>query len=145
VRRRPRCSAISVRRRGAEGDSLAEVLRRYPGAVRNEYRGKPVRPFRRAIHAHYALLQELHGEPDVDPADSATAEQIISEEGIEWARVRTGSGLTTKYRNDWPNLGWYGSQAPDRWTTAFRQVRWPHLRQADSSQRRNGTDCTLVG
>jgi hypothetical protein len=99
-----------------EGASLAEVLRRYPEAVPNENRGKPVEPARRAIYAHYALLQELQGEPDVDPANSATVEQIISNQGIEWARARTGSALT-RYRNDWPDLRWYRSQALERWTT----------------------------
>lgn len=101
-----------------EGTPLAEVLRRYPEAVPNEHRGKPVAPARRAIYAHYALLQELQGEPDVDPADSAAIGQIIRSEGIEWARARTGSALT-RYRNDWPNLRWYGSQAPERWTTEY--------------------------
>jgi hypothetical protein len=48
------------------GASLAEVLGRYPDAVVNEHRGKPVEPARRAIYAQYALLQELQGEPDVD-------------------------------------------------------------------------------
>jgi hypothetical protein len=56
-------------------------------------RGKPVEPARRAIYAHCALLQELQGEPDADPADSATVERIIRKEGIEWTRARTGSAL----------------------------------------------------
>lgn len=87
----------------AEGASLAKVLGRYPEAVPIEHRGNPVEPARRAIYAHYALLQELQGEPDVDPADSATVEQIIRSQGLEWARARTGSALT-RYRNDWPDL-----------------------------------------
>jgi hypothetical protein len=102
----------------AEGADLGEVLRRYPEAVPNEYRGNPIEPARRAIYAHYALIQELQGEPDVDPADSATVEQIIRNQGIEWARARTGSALT-RYRNDWPDLRWYRSQAPERWTTEY--------------------------
>jgi hypothetical protein len=102
----------------AGGASLAEVVRRYPEAVVDEYRGKPVAPARRAIYAHYALLQELQGEPDVDPADRATVEQIISTQGIEWARARTGSALTM-YRNVWPDLRWYHSQAPHRWTAEY--------------------------
>jgi hypothetical protein len=65
----------------AEGASLTEVLHRYPHGVPKECRGKPVEPARRAIHAHYALLQELQGEPDADPADSVTVERIIRTEG----------------------------------------------------------------
>jgi hypothetical protein len=107
----------------AEGDSLAEVLRRYPDEVlsefpRGRFQGQPVRLDRRAIKAHYALLQELQGAPDVDPADSATVEQIISNQGVEWARVRTGSALN-RYRNVWPDLSWSRSQAPERWTTEY--------------------------
>jgi hypothetical protein len=64
----------------AEGASLAEVLRRYPEAVPNVYRGKPVEPARRVIYAHYALLQELQGEPDIDPADGATVEKVIRDQ-----------------------------------------------------------------
>jgi hypothetical protein len=105
----------------AEGTALGEILRRYPEAVPSRYRGKPVQPARRAIYAHYALLQEIQGEPDVNPADRATVEQVISEQGIEWARARTGSALT-KYRNDWPNLSWYRSQAPERWTVEYEKL-----------------------
>jgi hypothetical protein len=102
----------------AEGAALAEVLRRYPDAVPNAHRGKPVEPARRAIYAHYALLQELQGEPDIDPAEGATVEKVIRNQGIEWACVGTGSALT-RYRNDWPDLRWYRSQAPDCWTTEY--------------------------
>lgn len=105
----------------AEGTALGEILRRYPEAVPSQYRGKPVQPARRAIYAHYALLQEMQGEPDVNPADRATVEQLISEQGIEWARARTGSALT-KYRNDWPDLSWYRSQAPERWTAEYEKL-----------------------
>jgi hypothetical protein len=105
----------------AEGASLAEVLCRYPEAVPKQFQGKPIEPARRAIYAHYALLQELQGEPDTDPEDSATVEGIIGSEGIEWARVRTGSALT-KYRNDWPGLRWYRSQAPPSWTSDYEAL-----------------------
>jgi len=82
----------------AEGASLAEVLLRYPEGVPREFGGKPVEPARRAIYAHYALLQEQQGEPDADPADGVTVERIIRKEGIERARERAaflGSTGTT--------------------------------------------------
>ena len=102
----------------AEGASLAEVLQRYPEEVPSEHQGKPVRPDRRVIYAKYALFQELQGEPDVDPADSATVEEIIRKQGSQWAQIRTGSALT-RYRNDWPDLRWYRSKAPERWTAEY--------------------------
>jgi hypothetical protein len=67
-----------------DGVPLTDVLRRYPECVPNVARDKPVEPARRAIYAHYALLQELQGTPDVDPKDSATVEEIIRKQGIEW-------------------------------------------------------------
>lgn len=97
---------------------LAEVLRRYPDAVPNRWKGKPVEPARRVIYAYYALLQEIQGEPDVDPADAAKVEKIIRDEGIALACTRTGSALT-RYRNEWLPLGWYRDQAPDSWTTEY--------------------------
>lgn len=103
------------------GTSLAEVLRRYPDAVPNRWKDKPVEPARRAIYAHYALLQEIQGEPDVDPADTAKVEAIIHAEGIERACARTGSALT-RYRNEWPPLTWYRSQAPDSWTREYEAM-----------------------
>lgn len=103
------------------GGSLAEVLRCYPNAVLNRWKGKPVEPARRVIYAHYALLQEIQGEPDVDPADAATVEKIIRGEGIAAACTRTGSALT-QYRNEWPPLSWYRSQAPESWTTEYKAL-----------------------
>jgi hypothetical protein len=105
----------------AEGASLAEEFPRYPEAGVDGHRGKPVEPARRAIYAHYALPQEFQGEPDVDPADSATVEKIIRKHGIGWARARTGSALT-RYRNVWPDLRWYRSQAPQRWTAEYERL-----------------------
>ncbi len=100
------------------GASLAEVLRRYPDAVLNKWKGKPVEPARRVIYAYYALLQEIQGEPDVDPADAARVERIIREDGLPRACARTGSALT-RYRNLWPRLSWYRGQAPEGWTTEY--------------------------
>ncbi|WP_237570816.1 hypothetical protein [Mycolicibacterium lacusdiani] len=100
------------------GASLAEVLRRYHDAVPNQWKGKPVEPARRVIYAHYALLQEIQGDPDVDPADAANVERIIREDGLPRACVRTGSALT-RYRNEWPRLSWYRGQAPECWTTEY--------------------------
>ncbi|WP_396913469.1 hypothetical protein [Mycolicibacterium sp.] len=47
----------------------------------NRWKDKPVEPARRVIYAYYALLQEIQGEPDVDPADAAKVEKIIRDEG----------------------------------------------------------------
>lgn len=104
------------------GSSLAEVLRRYPDAVPNRWKGKPVEPARRAIYAHYALLQEIQGEPDVDAADAAKVEAIIQAEGIARACTRTGSALT-RYRNEWPPLNWYRDQAPESWVREYEASR----------------------
>jgi hypothetical protein len=104
------------------GSTLGEVLQRYPHGVADEYKGKPVAPARRAIYAHYALMQEMHGRPDLDPADTAGVAQAIREQGFKWACIRTGSALT-RYRNEWPNLTWYRSQAPAQWTTEYENLR----------------------
>ena len=72
----------------------------YPDAVPNRWKGKPVEPARHALYAHYALLQEIRGEPDVDRADAAAVEKIIHDEGIADGVYRTGSAFT-RYRNDW--------------------------------------------
>lgn len=103
------------------GASLAEVLRRYPDAVSNRWKGKPVEPARRVIYAYYALLQEIQGDPDVDPVDAATVEKVIQDEGIALACIRTGSALT-RYRNEWPPLAWYRSQAPDSWRSEYKAL-----------------------
>lgn len=103
------------------GASLAEVLRRYPDGVPNRWQDKPVEPARRVIYAHYALLQEIQGEPDVDSTDAATVEMIIRDEGIALACTRTGSALT-RYRNEWPPLSWYRGQAPESWTTEHKAL-----------------------
>jgi hypothetical protein len=106
----------------ADGASLAVILRRYPDGPIATRSGKPILPERRAIHAHYALLQELQGEPDTDPDNAAVVERIIREEGLERARVRTGSALTS-YRNEWPDLAWYRSQAPAGWFRIYDDLR----------------------
>ncbi|SIN36545.1 hypothetical protein [Mycobacteroides abscessus] len=103
------------------GASLAEVLRRYPDAVPNRWKGKPVEPARRVIYAYYELLQEVQGEPDVDPADAAKVETIMRDEGIALACIRTGSALT-RYRNEWPPLRWYRDQAPESWTSEYEAL-----------------------
>jgi hypothetical protein len=102
------------------GMELGEVLARYPNEVIAVDRGKRRGAARRAIWAHYALLQEAVGEPDIDPEDRAAVKRVVREEGIEVARCRTGSHLS-KYEKDlpelkrWPGLGWYASQAPSSW------------------------------
>ncbi|MBX8688073.1 hypothetical protein GO011_11610 [Mycobacterium sp. 20091114027_K0903767] len=100
---------------------LAEVLRRYPDAVPNRWKDKPVEPARRVIYAYYALLQEIQGEPDVDPTDAAKVEKIIRDGGIALACIRTGSALT-RYRNEWPPLRWYRDQAPESWTSEYNSL-----------------------
>lgn len=103
-----------------EGMALGEVLARYPNEVIAVDRGKRRGAARRAIWAHYALLQEAAGEPDIDPSDRAAVECLIRDEGIEVARCRTGDSLK-RYENDiselrkWPALSWYASQAPSSW------------------------------
>jgi hypothetical protein len=73
-----------------------------PAVPRQASRTRP------AFRAHYALLQEIHGDPDVDPADVAIVELIIPNHGIEWACTRTGSAFT-RHRNQWPDLRWLRS------------------------------------
>jgi hypothetical protein len=104
----------------AGGMELGEVLARYPNEVVIVDRGKRRGAARRAIWAHYSLLQEAVGEPDVDPEDRAAVERVVHEEGAEVARCRTGSHLS-KYQDDlpelkrFPPLAWYASQAPSGW------------------------------
>jgi len=42
---------------------------------------------RRAIYAHWALLQGIQGEPDTDPDDAVAVKQINAAEGFERAAV----------------------------------------------------------
>jgi hypothetical protein len=104
----------------AEGMELREVLERYPNEVISVSGGKPRGAARRAIYAHWALLQENVGEPDIDPDDRVAVERVIREEGPEIAQCRTGSALT-KYKADFPEmdrfpaLAWWASQAPSSW------------------------------
>ncbi|ORA32032.1 hypothetical protein BST20_25725 [Mycobacterium branderi] len=99
---------------------LRDVLERYPNEVISVSGGKPRGAARRAIYAHWALLQEMVGEPDIDPDDRLAVERVIREEGPEIAMCRTGSALT-KYKADFPemnrfpNLAWWASQAPSNW------------------------------
>jgi hypothetical protein len=106
-----------------KGASLAEVLRRYPdGPVAHRPEGgQPARPERRAIYAHWALLQEIQGQPDTDPDDAVAVKRIIAVEGFERAAVRTGSALT-RYGGIWPNLGWYRRQAPPQWQRDYERA-----------------------
>ena len=87
----------------AEGMELREVLERYPNEVISVSGGKPRGAARRAIYAHWALLQESVGEPDIDPDDRAAVERIVREDGIEVARCRTGNTLD-KYKAVIPDL-----------------------------------------
>jgi hypothetical protein len=104
----------------AEGMELREVLERYPNEVISVSGGKRRGAARRAIYAHWALLQESVGEPDIDPDDRAAVERVIREEGMEIAQCRTGSALT-KYLADFPevdrfpDLRFWASQAPSSW------------------------------
>ena len=99
---------------------LRDVLERYPNEVIRVSRGKARGAARRAIYAHWALLQESVGEPDIDPDDRAAVERVIRDEGHEIAQCRTGSALT-KYRADFPEMdrfpsfAWWASQAPSTW------------------------------
>jgi hypothetical protein len=65
---------------------LGEVLARYPNEVIAVDRGKRRGAARRAIWAHYALLQDPAGEPDIDPGDRAAVARVVREEGAEVAR-----------------------------------------------------------
>jgi hypothetical protein len=104
----------------AQGMELREVLERYPNEVISVSGGKRRGAARRAIYAHWALLQERVGEPDLDPADRAAVERVIREEGHEIAMCRAGSALT-RYTADFPemdrfpDLAWWASQAPASW------------------------------
>jgi hypothetical protein len=104
----------------AEGMELREVLERYPNEVISVSGGKPRGAARRAIYAHWALMQETVGEPDIHPDDRTAVERVIREEGMEIAKCRTGSALT-KYHADFPEmhrfppLAWFASQAPSSW------------------------------
>jgi hypothetical protein len=104
----------------AGGMELGEVLARYPNEVIAVDRGKRRGAARRAIWAHYALLQEAAGEPDIGPGDRAAVERVVREEGADVARCRTGNALKM-YEDDfpdlnrWPDLTWYRRQAPSSW------------------------------
>ena len=104
----------------AAGMELREVLERYPDEVIRFSGGKPRGAARRAIYAHWALLQEIVGEPDTDPEDRTAVERVIRKQGHEIAQCRTGSALT-RYRSDFPEvnrfppLAWFASQAPPSW------------------------------
>jgi hypothetical protein len=73
-------SRVAAARMYDDGAPLGEVLRRYPdGPVsRRPEDGQPARPERRAIYAHWALLQETQGQPDTDPDDAAAVKRIIA-------------------------------------------------------------------
>lgn len=92
---------------------LGKVLALYPNEVVAEDRGVTRGAARRAIWAHYSLLQEAVGKPSVDPHDVAAVERLVQSEGVEVARCRTGSHLG-QY-NTFPNLAWYERQAPASW------------------------------
>ena len=101
--------------------TLAKVLDRYLDEVISKYKNEPTRgAARRAIWAHYALIQQHVGEPDIDPNDRAAVERVVREEGIEVARCRTGNSLE-RYKEvipdlgKWPGLSWYAGQAPSSW------------------------------
>lgn len=104
----------------ASGMELKEVLERYPNEVISVSGGKPRGAARRSIYAHWALLQEHVGEPDIDPNDRAAVEQVIRDQGMEVAQCRTGSALTRYKANfpetdNFPDLRWWASQAPSSW------------------------------
>jgi hypothetical protein len=111
---RDRESRAAAARMYDEGASRPEVLRRYPNgpAARRPEDGQPARPDRRAIYAHWALLQEIQGQPDTDPGDAVAVRRIIAAEGRERAAVRTGSALTRYGEASWPNLGGTAAKRP---------------------------------
>lgn len=96
-----------------KGWGLGKVLALYPDEVVGQDRGVSRGAARRAIWAHYSLLQEAVGEPDIDPGDSAEVERVIRTKGIEVARCRTGSHLPE--HDTFPDLAWYEGQAPPSW------------------------------
>jgi hypothetical protein len=113
----PQTRAEAARLFVVEGWGLARVLARYPGEVIDKYKDEPRRgAARRAIWAHYALIQEAVGEPDVDPDDEDAIREIIRTKDRIWAECRTGSGLT-KHPGPFPPLDWYERQAPPSWPT----------------------------
>ncbi|CPR10432.1 hypothetical protein BN971_01852 [Mycobacterium bohemicum DSM 44277] len=97
-----------------KGWTLGRVLALYPDGVVSEDRGVKRGAARRAIWAHYALLQEAVGEPDIDPSDAAAVERVVRTKGVEVARCRAGSHLGEEY-NTFPDLAWYERQAPPSW------------------------------
>lgn len=96
-----------------KGWELGRVLALYPDEVVSEDRGVARGAARRAIWAHYSLLQEAVGEPDIDPSDAAEVERLVRTKGIEVARCRTGSHLPE--HDTFPDLAWYERQAPPSW------------------------------
>lgn len=74
-----------------KGWELGRVLALYSDEVVSEDRGVLRGAARRAIWAHYSLLQEAVGEPDIDPRDFAEVERVIRTNGVEVARCRAGS------------------------------------------------------
>jgi hypothetical protein len=116
-------SRSAAARMYADGASLAEVLLEYPDGpiARRPEDGEPARPDRRAIYAHWALLQEIQGEPDTDPNDSVAVKRLIAEKGYEQAAVQTGSALA-KYGGKRPNLRWYREQAPPEWQDEYERA-----------------------
>jgi hypothetical protein len=75
------------------GWELGRVLAKYPDEVVSQDRGVSRGAARRAIWAHYSLLQEAVGEPDIDPRDFAEVERVVRTQGVQVARCRTGSHL----------------------------------------------------
>lgn len=99
-----------------KGWELGRVLALYPDEVVSKDRGVVRGAARRAIWAHYSLLQEAVGEPDVDPGNAAEVEHLVRTQGIEVARCRTGSHLPEF--DTFPDLSWYERQAPPSWPVA---------------------------
>lgn len=104
----------------AGGMELREVLELYPNEIIRVSGGKPRGAARRAIYAHWALLQERVGEPDIDPDDRVAVERVIREQGMDVAQCRTGSALTRYFADfpeldRFPDLRWWASQAPASW------------------------------
>ncbi len=108
-----RTRAEAARLLYVEGWELGKVLALYPDEVVTTDRGVSRGAARRAIWAHYALLQEAVGDPHIDPRDTAAVKRVVSDEGVEVARCRTGSHLP-EY-DTFPDLAWYERQAPPSW------------------------------